>query len=340
MFDPRMLQDPILRALLSQLGQQQQQPTGGMGAQSNPNIFQDPSGVYRNIQPSNEPPALPIAAPGDYATEQFLAQLAAEQAAQSSVVNKQAEREHELRKIQEQYQAPKLIDSEIERLKIAATKSKDEAERTSGLDKTYIEALGKIGGSGSPTAQQEIETLKGIYRELRAPKSAPKVDPVKALTGEIDRLRKSGKSDIEIREQLIMDAEQNPQFADAARSALEYMDKTTQLVKPTYLPSRTSRSAGVSAGERTIPKVTPQTFGEISQANKGKGIVESLQDIERTGGKRIPPESIESVIAQAKKTYQNVGRTGYSFPEWVARNVFGTIDYDKVEQLIRVVEGA
>lgn len=161
MFDPRMLQDPILMALLSQLGQQQQQPTGGMGAQSNPNIFQDPSGVYRNIQPSNEPPALPVAAPGDYATEQYLAQLAAEQAArQAQIAEEMKRRDAELAHSRA---------TELEGLKQTGSTEREGMKGTVEIQKQLLASAGTILNNEMATPEQKMTQLQQLISAAQLP---------------------------------------------------------------------------------------------------------------------------------------------------------------------------
>lgn len=154
MFDPRMLQDPLLMALLQQLGQQSQQPMGGMGAQSNPNIIQDPGGVYRNIQPSNEPPALPFAAPGDYATEQYLAQLAAEQQA------RQAQAALEMKAREAELSHSRGL--ELEGMKQTGSTERQKIQSMGEIEKQRFSSIGSILNNENLLPEQKISAIQQL----------------------------------------------------------------------------------------------------------------------------------------------------------------------------------
>jgi hypothetical protein len=175
MFDPRMLQDPILMALLQAATQQGGQPPS-MGAQSNPNILQDPSGVYRNIQPSNEPPAIPFAAPGDWATEQYLQQLAAEQQArQAEIAARQKKAEGELSHSRA---------LELEGMKQTGSIEKQTIQSKGDVEKQVITSLANILDTPDVDMppQSKVEAIKQLLsaRTVAAPQqqAAPANQPV------------------------------------------------------------------------------------------------------------------------------------------------------------------
>lgn len=175
MFDPRMLNDPLLMMLLSQLQQAPQGQAGlaggGVPQQSNPDIFQDPSGVWMNNPPANpEPPAIPFVAPGDWATEQYLQQLANEAAAEKAEMDARAKLQQEAMAHQ---RAMELKGAEQE-----TGRYKAEVESGTGIQKSLIEGTSKILSQEMVTPEEKLVQVQQLLASFQKPKDTGPEQPV------------------------------------------------------------------------------------------------------------------------------------------------------------------
>jgi hypothetical protein len=261
MFDPRMLQDPILMALLQSIQQQPQ----SMGQQTNPNIMQDPSGVYRNIQRSNEPQALPFALPGDTGTEQYLRQLAAESAAHNLEI--------EARRKRDEAELGHSRALELEGMKQTGSTEREGLKSQGEITKQTITSLANIldAPETDMNAQSKVDAIKQLMSGVsqitqRTGTPSPTGNPVDLLKGEIEKFRKQGVSDDQIARDIMADAQANPQFMDAAKQAIAYLESSKAKTKPL------ATAAPSAAQSPRVGGLNPeQEFAGAAQSSRGTG---------------------------------------------------------------------
>lgn len=286
-FNPNdLINNPLLLALLGSMQQPQ------MGGQTNPDIYLDPSGVYRNRPIIPNMPESPLSQDqqllankpnileGDYMSQQFYDEIT-NRVAQADAIAMQ----------QKQAAAAAAETKRKEQFDLMKIEYQNELAAARDKDKALLDIVGKVYGNSNITNPQPIiESVTKLYSDMKGGSvlgGRTGTQESAIAMAKVDESRKT-MSDEQIEAELMQD-EKDPRRAAFVLAAREYIkaNPRAKSIKPTSPKASTATEHPYS--------IYPKMGQALSQRYSGDEILTAGKDL-ADGMKRVYGWSDEQVI--------------------------------------------